>query len=331
MRRAGQGAAEWVWRIGGGRAVTVLTGPGNNGGDGWVIAETIRRRDGEVRVVAACDPATPAAQNARAAYNGPVLDASAAVAGEVMVDCLFGSGLTRPLSGEHLALLARLAASHHKRVAIDLPSGTDADLGMPLNRDLPPFDLTVALGAWKFSHFLMPACAAMGQLRLVDIGVEPVAGAAEAVVRPRLAMPAPDAHKYTRGLLGVIGGAMPGAARLAATAAQGAGAGYVRLLSETGEAPADLVGDCHPLPKALADSRLTALLIGPGLGRDATARERLDAALAAQVPLVLDADALVLLGGQHLSERTVPLIAWLAYSVLPVRMPEAFVNPSSTV
>ena len=309
MQRAGRGAAEWVWRIGGGRAVTVLTGPGNNGGDGWVIAETIRQRGGEVRVIAAADPATPAAQDARAAYKGPVLDAAAAVTGEVLVDCLFGSGLTRPLSGDHLALLTRLVASHHKRVAVDLPSGIDADLGMPLNRDLPPFDLTLALGAWKFAHFLMPACAAMGQLRLVNIGVEPLAGVAEVVTRPRLPLPAPDAHKYTRGLLGVIGGAMPGAAQLAATAAQGAGAGYVRLLSETGEAPADLVVDRHPLPEALADSRFAALLIGPGLGRDATARERLDAALAAQVPLVLDADALILLGARHLSARTAPLIA----------------------
>ena len=133
MQRAGRGAAEWVWRISGARAVTVLCGPGNNGGDGYVIAEAIRERGGEVAVIAALDPATPAARNARALYCGPVLSPDATRRGEVLVDCLFGSGLTRPLSAAHCELLARLAASHERRVAVDLPSGVDSDLGLVLN------------------------------------------------------------------------------------------------------------------------------------------------------------------------------------------------------
>ena len=102
-------------------------------------------------------------------------------------------------------------------------------------------------------------------------------------------------YKYRRGLLGVVGGAMPGAALLAARAAQHGGAGYVKLLGSGTGAAADLVVDAGPLERALSYTRYAALLIGPGLGRDKTARERLEAVLAAQVPLVLDADALVLL------------------------------------
>ena len=179
MQRAGRGAAEWVWRLSGGRAVTVLTGPGNNGGDGWVIAEALRVRGGEVAVVMAAEPATDAAKTARSLYQGQVLPNDAEPSGEVLVDCLFGTGLTRPLSAAHMDLLQHLAARHDKLVAVDLPSGVEADLGQRLNPDLPHCDLTIALGAWKFAHFLMPAAASMGALKLVDIGIGEAAGAAQ--------------------------------------------------------------------------------------------------------------------------------------------------------
>ncbi|MFM2301799.1 MAG: hypothetical protein RLZZ84_1535 [Pseudomonadota bacterium] len=309
MQAAGRGAADYVWRISGGGPVTVLCGPGNNGGDGYVIAEAIRQRGAAVQVIAAADPVTAAARNARALFGGTAMGPDAPVAGAVFVDCLFGSGLVRPLSPDHLALLQRLAANHRHRVAVDLPSGVDADLGTALNEGLPEYDLTVALGAWKFAHFLMPACAAMGALRLVPIGVSAQAGAARVLARPRFAAPAADAHKYKRGLLGVIGGAMPGAAVLAATAAQGAGAGYVKLFSAAAAVPADLVVDPQPLAEALTDQRLSALLVGPGLGRDGLARERLAIALSEQIPAVLDADALILLGARTLAERRAALIA----------------------
>ena len=309
MQTAGRGAAEWVWRIAAHRAVTVLCGPGNNGGDGYVIAEALRERGCKVAVVAATEPKTDAARKARALYQGEVLPTDDLPKGDVLVDCLFGSGLTRPLSEDHAALLTRLAASHCWRVAVDVPSGIECDSGMLLNADLPDFDLTVALGAWKFAHFLMPASAVMGALRLVEIGVAQVPGAAARLAWPRLTAPSADAHKYRRGLLAVIGGAMPGAALLAALAAQGGGAGYVKLLAAAeGSAPPDLVIDSGPLAEALSDSRLNALLIGPGLGRDGQARERLADALAADIPAVLDADALVLLGSQQLAARTAPLI-----------------------
>ena len=309
MQRAGCGAADWIWRLAGGGKVTVLCGPGNNGGDGYVIAEALRRRGGAVQVVAAADPASAACQAARACYAEAALGSRADVSGDVLVDCLFGTGLTRPLTPDHTALLARLAASHRQVVAVDLPSGVDADTGQPLNPNLPANDLTLALGAWKPAHFLMPAAARMGALRLVEIGVDIMPGAAQLIDRPRFAAPAASAHKYTRGLLGVVGGAMPGAAVLAAMAAQGAGAGYFKLLGEGQALAPDLVHDPRSLAEALTDKRFNALLIGPGLGRDDAARAALALTLAKQVSTVLDADALVLLTPALLAARSAPLIA----------------------
>ncbi|HKT86682.1 MAG TPA: NAD(P)H-hydrate epimerase [Novosphingobium sp.] len=310
MQIAGRGAADWAWRLAGHHEVTVLCGPGNNGGDGYVIAEAIRERGGRAVVVAAAQPGTDAARNARALFGGEVVGPDAEVSGHVLVDCLFGSGLVRPLSTEHAALLGRLAASHRHAVAIDLPSGVQSDSGMLLNEGLPRYDLTIALGAWKFAHFLMPASARSGELRLVPIGVAEVKDAALAMVRPHVQPPRADAHKYKRGLLAVVAGRMPGAAMLASTAAQGAGAGYVRLFAESARnSPADLVVDTGPLSEVLSDDRNTAILVGPGLGRDSAARERLAIALADPVPVVLDADALVLLAPRLLAERGAPAIA----------------------
>lgn len=310
MQRAGRGAAEWVWRVSGGRSVTVLTGPGNNGGDGWVIAEALRQRGVDVAVIPAAEPSTDAARDARTRFGGVVLAPDTDRAGEVLVDCLFGTGLTRPLGSDHLALLNRLAASHQKRVAIDLPSGVESDLGQPLGPGLPNYNLTLALGAWKPAHFLMPAAQEMGMLRLVDIGIEHHPGGAQVVTRPQLSAPATDAHKYIRGLLGIVAGAMPGAALLSAKAAQGAGAGYVKLFGPAASGvPADLVVESGPLAEALSDHRIGAALVGPGLGRSGAALERLVAVLSEQRPAVLDADALVLLGPRLLAEHKAPLIA----------------------
>ena len=315
MQIAGRGAADYVWRVAGHHKVTVLTGPGNNGGDGWVIAQAIHERGGRVVVVPACDPQTEAARLARSLYQGAVVGRGEAVGGsiqgpiqgDVLVDCLFGSGLTRALGADDLALLQRLASGHPYRIAIDLPSGVESDSGACLNEGLPEYQLTLALGAWKYAHFLMPACATMGALRLVGIGCAAVAGVAPDVAgvvrRPVLRVPTADAHKYLRGLLGVVGGAMPGAALMAARAAQGAGAGYVKLFapheptdSVPAGAGADLVVETGDLAEALGDARIAALLVGPGLGRDADACARLEAVLAAGHKAVLDADALMLLG-----------------------------------
>ncbi len=306
MQIAGRGAAEYVWRMAAHRKVTVLCGPGNNGGDGYVIAEAIRERGGSVTVVAGAEPRTDAARNARSMFQGEVLGPEADPDGDVLVDCLFGSGLTRPLWGDLLELFLRLSANHRQRIAIDLPSGVHSDSGELLNEGLPQFDLTVALGAWKFAHFLMPACATMGALKLVDIGADLVEGAAQAISRPKLRAPAADAHKYRRGLVAILGGSMPGAALLAATAAQGGGAGYVKMFAEgISQANPDLVVSGDSVSVALSDRRISALLVGPGLGRDGAAEKLLAQALKADLPTVLDADALTILeSGLELLEHS---------------------------
>ncbi|MFD2578513.1 NAD(P)H-hydrate dehydratase [Novosphingobium colocasiae] len=108
----------------------------------------------------------------------------------------------------------------------------------------------------------------------------------------------------------MVGGAMPGAAILAATAAQGGGAGYVKLFaSSKRNVPADLVVDGGPVAEVLSDDRNGAVLIGPGLGRDGEARERLAVALADPVPLLVDADALVLLSPRLMAGRSAPTVA----------------------
>jgi hydroxyethylthiazole kinase-like uncharacterized protein yjeF len=309
MEIAAGGAAEWVRRIAAGRAVTVLCGPGNNGGDGYVIARRLREAGNAVSVIAPLAPATDAAREARRRW-GPELAAKEGVEGDVFVDCLFGSGLTRPLLDGHAGLLRDVAARHRYRIAIDLPSGVDSDSGAVLNDALPAYDLTLALGAWKFAHWSLPGRALMGQMRLVEIGIANVAGAARLIGRPRIAAPAADSHKYRRGLIGIVGGAMPGAGLLAAAAAQRAGAGYVKLLAPAADprTPPDVVTDTAPLADAVADPRLAAILVGPGLGRNDGARDTLAAALAQARALVLDADALMLLAPEQLPERT-PVLA----------------------
>lgn len=304
MERAGKGAAEWIWRMSGGRAVTVLCGPGNNGGDGYVIARQLAERGNTVRVVAPLPPKTEAANTAAAKFTGQINQHPEKLGGEVFVDCLFGSGLSRPLSSEHAWIISRMQARHVHCVAVDVPSGVDADCGT-WPAEIAPFDCTLALGAWKRAHWNGAASAKSGLLRLVDIGIEETGGLEAASPRPKLGRPAWDAHKYRRGLVAVVGGAMPGASILAAKAAMHAGAGYVKLLNERA-APMmlpDLVIDTEPLTAALVDPRISAVLVGPGLGRDHGARLRLIDVLDRNVPTVIDADALHVLDADLLEGR----------------------------
>lgn len=296
MQRAGEGAAEWVWRMAAGRSVTVLCGPGNNGGDGYVVAETLRARGLAVQVIAPFAAKEGAAAKACAAWQGTVRDRGDGIHGDVLVDCLFGYGLTRGLGGDLVDLLQGLAKRHHHCVAVDVPSGVASDTGEIMS-PVPKYDLTLALGAWKQAHVLMPGRAAMGAVRLVDIGIGDIASTGHLSTRPHLDVPAANSHKYRRGLLAVVAGKLPGAAMLASLAAMRAGAGYVKLMSDHAHqgAPAGLVVDDCALDIALSDARISAVLVGPGLGRGEIARDRLACALESGKPLVLDADALQLL------------------------------------
>lgn len=295
MARAGAAVAEAAWRFAGRAETLIVCGPGNNGGDGYSAARLLRARGAAICVAASGAPATNAARAARSEWDGPVLSLDEARPAALLIDALFGTGLSRAPGGigDHLA---RLADGARRRIAVDLPSGVATDDGRLLG-PVPEFDLTIALGALKPAHRLLPAAGRCGRVIVADIGLGTIGDPPLIeIARPRLAPPGFDDTKYTRGKIGVIAGAMAGAALLSATAAQRAGAGYVELIGATGPgAPHALVQRAWDAA-ALDDRRIGAIVVGPGLGRDRAARARLEAALACGRPLVIDADALTMIG-----------------------------------
>jgi hydroxyethylthiazole kinase-like uncharacterized protein yjeF len=294
MERAGAAVAEVAWRVAGPVDTLVLCGPGNNGGDGYVVARMLAERGSKVRVACLGEPRTDAARAAAARWNGAVGPLAGAASAPLLIDGLFGTGLSRGLDSEAETALARLVGRAARSIAIDLPSGIETDSGRLLGA-VPRFDLTVALGALKPAHRLLPAAKICGRVVVGEIGLA-AEGRLVEIGRPSLRAPSTEDHKYSRGKVLVVGGAMGGASLLTAMAAQRAGAGYVELAGDAGgDAPHALVRRAWSV-EALADERIGALVIGPGLGRDQAARDRLDAALASGRPLVLDADALTLVG-----------------------------------
>ena len=303
MERAGAAVADAVWRFGGERPTLILCGPGNNGGDGYVAARLLKGRGLDVRVAAIREPKAPAAIEARRGWTGPVEALDHAKAAPVLVDALFGTGLARPLEPAISQPFARLMSEAKFRIAVDLPSGVGTDDGAVLGAVAA--DVTVALGALKPAHLLQPAAALCGTVRVADIGVE-AQSRCWSLAKAQLSVPAPNAHKYSRGMVVVVGGAMAGASMLSAKAAMRI-AGYVVLVGARRTGPDALV---HRRWEEVAeDSRVDALLVGPGLGRGDKAQAALDLALASDHPLVLDADALTLLsdsGLTHLEARRRP-------------------------
>jgi len=298
MERAGRAAAEAIWRFAGPVPALVLCGPGNNGGDGYVIARALRERGVQVRVAALGEPQSPAAKAACAAWGGEIGSLADAQPAPLLVDALFGTGLTRGLHEATASALMRLAGAARVRVAVDLPSGASTNDGSLLS-PVPDYDLTITFATLKPSHFLQPAARHMGRIVAADIGVR-----AESVLLeiggPHLAPPGPDDHKYSRGYVAVVAGEMPGASALTAAAAARAGAGYVRLTNAE-----HVPGVPHAVVQGQAaadDPRIGATAVGPGLGLGAEGLALLDQALNACHPLVLDADAITLLGRSRRSD-----------------------------
>lgn len=306
MERAGAAAADFLWRMAGRRDTLILCGPGNNGGDGYVIARLLRDRGVPVRIAATGEPRTPSARQAKAAWDGPVDDIMSARPAAHVVDALFGTGLTRGLEPALAARLCELAGGAGKVTAIDLPSGTATDSGEILS-PLPDYSLCIALGALKPAHVLQPACGRFASLVCADIGIDANGACWHALSPPAIAAPGPNDHKYTRGLVAVVGGAMPGASMLAARAAAHAGVGYVRLLTQSGEdrGPDAIVRNRFTSPgdliEQVADTRIGALLCGPGLGRTSDARAIVEIVFDRQLPTIFDADALAVMPVRPLS------------------------------
>ncbi|HAF40796.1 MAG TPA: bifunctional ADP-dependent NAD(P)H-hydrate dehydratase/NAD(P)H-hydrate epimerase [Sphingobium sp.] len=308
METAGAAAAEIIWRAGHRRDALVLCGPGNNGGDGFVIARLLRARGVAVRVAALGESRTVSSQRARAAWGGPVEDMMSAAPATQLIDALFGTGLTRSLDATVASRLCALAEAAVLTHAVDLPSGVETDSGALLSA-VPIFGICIALGAYKPAHLLHPAAGRIQRLILADIGIA-VPGIMQRLAPPLLEAPVAQAHKYNRGLVAVIGGGMAGASLLASIAAAHSGAGTVRRFAADRPVagPHAIVSRQTERPEAiadaLADERINVVLVGPGLGLEADGRARLDAALDAGHPMVLDADALTLLGEQ--GARAIP-------------------------
>ncbi|OYU14788.1 MAG: bifunctional ADP-dependent NAD(P)H-hydrate dehydratase/NAD(P)H-hydrate epimerase [Alphaproteobacteria bacterium PA4] len=296
MERAVAAALAAIQSFEPGHAVLVLCGPGNNGGDGYGIAAELRARGRDVTVAALGVPTAGAAAVMAARWGDVVLPLAAAPSRPVVVDALFGTGLTRALPDDVQAVLDRLRGAARAVIAVDIASGLHADTGAAMGRPLAA-DLTVTFGAAKRGHLLGEGAALTGRLVVADIGVACVSGTSLVTPPRRLPLPA-DTHKYRRGSVAVIAGALSGAARLTALAALRTGAGLVTLICPNAAVPADAImqrDDAAGLA-LLADPRTRAIAIGPGLAADQRGRDWLARVLAGTIPAVIDAGALALLG-----------------------------------
>ena len=290
MERAGGALAEAVRLYIGPRPTLILCGPGNNGGDGYVAARYLKAEGYPVRVAALAEPKQDAAKWARAGWDGEVENFVETAPAPIVIDCLFGTGLSRGLDADVAERLQSLVDQALVAVACDLPSGVSSDDGALLSL-IGAYDLTVTFGALKPSHRLMPAMGRMGRVVLAHIGIEAKADWFE-IGEPKLPPPDPLGHKYDRGLVHCLAGKMPGAIALAATAAARAGAGYVRVSTSLAidGLPAAIV---QTDTAVINDQRVGCILVGPGLG---DIPQVLTLALTAPRPIVIDADGIGLVG-----------------------------------
>lgn len=290
MERAGKALAEAVRLYIGARPTLVVCGPGNNGGDGYVAARYLQEAGYSIRVAALAEPSQKAAIGAREGWNGPVEAFDGSEPAPIIIDCLFGTGLSRGLDTSVSEQLKSLIDQALIAVACDLPSGVASDDGKLLS-PVGNYDLTVTFGALKPSHRLMPAMETMGRVVLADIGIEAAEEWFE-IGEPALPLLDPMGHKYDRGLVHCLAGGMPGAIALAASAAARAGAGYVRV--STSRAIDGLPSSIVQTGGAdMKDPRIGCILVGPGLG---DVPQVLTLALTSTAPKVIDADGIGLIG-----------------------------------
>jgi hydroxyethylthiazole kinase-like uncharacterized protein yjeF len=302
MDRAATGLAHAVAALLGrvyGARVLLLVGAGNNGGDALHAGARLARRGAVVdAVLLAPDKAHPAGLAAfRAAGGRVVTTPRPAGSYAVALDGIVGIGGTGPLRPDAAALVAALGET--PVVAVDTPSGVDVDSGR-VDGPHVSATVTVTFGTHKVAHLVDPGAAACGAVHVVDIGLELPEPAVEALqaedVAARLPVPARDAHKYTRGVVGVRAGSdLYRGAGVLSVAGAGCGlAGMVRYVpaGPAADGVSALVQAAHP-EVVVGEGRVQAWVVGSGGGP--SAGDQLRAALADGVPVVVDADALAAL------------------------------------
>ena len=318
MRQAGAAFAEAFYRAhpNPDGDILVLCGPGNNGGDGFIIADLLRRAGRKVQVSAMRPPQVAEGDASAAARmwleGGDLLpfDPATLPRSAVIIDALFGTGLDRPLDGKIAAVIDWVNRSGAEVWTVDIPSGIAADDGRVLGTAVRA-QHTVTFGWAKAGHVLLPGKIHRGSLTVEPIGLtrdllapDHVAWLDEPAVWHAF-LPRPGAldHKYSRGHALVIGGGdMPGAGRLASLAARRIGAGMLSVAAPAATLPLfmsdqpGLIARPAARPEdfveILMDRRISGVLVGSGLVPDAAARETVMTALAAGRPTVVDGGGL---------------------------------------
>ncbi len=292
----------------------VLCGPGNNGGDGYIVARVLAEAGANVAVFSLGNPVglKGDARLAFQAWNGSVdaLGEFEPRAGDVVIDALFGAGLSRDVPADVAAVIAAVGAAKIPVVAVDLPSGVSGGSGKSLGAAFRA-DCTITFMTRKPGHLLLPGRSLCGCIEVADIGIPrriiTAAAGTLAENRPEiwsalLPLAAPDSHKYRRGHLAVFSGeaSKTGAARLSALAGLKSGAGLVTIASPADAVAANAVHLTAVMLKQieteielnewLDTARLSAFVLGPGFGIGSRA---CDFVLALKdKPLVLDADGI---------------------------------------
>ena len=316
MHRAGRAAFEVLRaRWPDARSITVICGSGNNAGDGYVIAGLAKDAALEVQLVQVADPdrltgdALEASRFAAARLGGdiPWTTDDWSVLGDVVVDALLGTGARGEVREAYQAAIDRINAAARPVLAIDVPSGVDADSGGLLTPRPVRADLTVTFVAAKLGLVTGGAVDHVGEVRFDDLGLPE-----DVYDRPGVAVlngdglaalaRRPDAHKGDFGRLLIVAGDadMGGTALLAGEAALRAGAGLVNIATHEANRSAilarrpELMVRAVRTPADMADlmAAASAIAVGPGLGRRDWGRELLGAATSAGKPLVVDADGL---------------------------------------
>jgi hydroxyethylthiazole kinase-like uncharacterized protein yjeF len=314
MQNAGEAVAEEIMQRWSPCRVCVLCGPGNNGGDGFVVARVLAAADWPVRIalLGSSDRLAGDAKSHAARWTGPIeVLAPAAIAdAELVVDAVFGSGLSRALSENVALTLAAVDRRGVPLIAVDVPSGVMGDTGESCGAVAA--QCTVTFARKKPCHVLLPGRDLAGDVVVADIGTPSsvLDGITvdtwendPALWRSELPRPASGGNKYSRGHALLVGGyPMTGAARMAARSAARAGAGLtsiavpdIALPIYAGALTSIMV---HPLSRPedftqlLRDPRYTALLIGPGAGVNETTRARAREMLQTHRAVLLDADAI---------------------------------------